>query len=404
MQVQKVAIVGAGITGISIARACQEAGISYDWYEKESEPGGLLRTDVLNGFVLDHGFQVLQSGYSQLTELYATPPFRSYKRYANGAWIIKKGSRSLLSHPKEGLAPTLKTLFNQDISLGDKVKIVLLQQFVSGKSDAELMARPQLQQSSLSFLQGFGFSSKAIHHFFKPWFSGVFLESELQSPASLFCLFYRAFAKGGALLPPSGIQQFARDLTNALPSDNRYWGKEVQPQAHGEKWEIEGRVYDQVVWAAGSLSPQIDRPKYRSAETLYFAAESDANLGKYLALNAASTPLVQTFSIPSNVEPSYAPAGQCLWSVQIRPEAFGASESEVWSEIQDLLGISLTGRFLRRYTIEKALPIVDTLNLRSTPQMNSTGSSMAGPQFGYPSLQSAWISGKEWVRILSANQ
>ncbi|MDA0685219.1 MAG: NAD(P)-binding protein [Bacteroidetes bacterium] len=404
MQEQKIAIVGAGITGISIARACHEAGIAYDWYEKESEPGGLLRTDVVDGFALDHGFQVLQSGYSELAEMYATQPFQSYKRYANGAWIIKKGSRSLLSHPKEGLAPTLKTLFNQDISLGDKVKIVLLQQFVSGKSDAELMERPQLQQSTLSFLQGFGFSSKAIHYFFKPWFSGVFLESELQSPASLFCLFYKAFSKGGALLPPLGIQQFARDLTSTLPSENRFWGKEVHPQAQGEQWVIEGRVYEQVVWAAGSNNPQSPSPDYRSAETLYFAAESDADLGIYLALNAESTTQVQTFSIPSNVEPSYAPKGQCLWSVQIRPESFGAPEQDVWSEVQDLLGISLTGRFLRRYTIHQALPIVDTLNLRSTPHLNSSGSSMAGPQFGYPSLQSAWNSGKEWVRIASENQ
>ena len=404
MHEQKIAIVGAGITGISIARACYEAGISYDWYEKESEPGGLLRTDVVDGFALDHGFQVLQSGYSELAEMYATQPFQSYKRYANGAWIIKKGSRSLLSHPKEGLAPTWKTLFNQDISLGDKVKIVLLQQFVSGKSDAELMERPQLQQSTLSFLQGFGFSSKAIQYFFKPWFSGVFLESELQSPASLFCLFYKAFAKGGALLPPLGIQQFARDLIGTLPSENRYWGREVHPQAQGEKWAIAGRVYDQVVWAAGSNNPLSPRPDYRSAETLYFAAESDADLGKYLALNAENTTRVQTFSIPSNVEPSYAPKGQFLWSVQIRPELFGAPEQDVWSEVQDLLGISLTGRFLRRYTIHQALPIVDTLNLKSTPHLNSSGNSMAGSQFGYPSLQSAWNSGKEWVRIVSENQ
>lgn len=399
-----MAIVGAGITGISAARACHEAGVSYDWYEKESEPGGLLRTDVIEGFVLDHGFQVLQSGYTQLADLYAIQPYQSYKRYANGAWIVKKASRSLLSHPKEGLGPTLKTIFNQDVTLGDKVKIALLQRFVSVVSDLELFERPQLQQSTLSFLQGFGFSSKAIHHFFKPWFSGVFLESELQSPASLFCLFYKAFSKGGALLPPFGIQQFAQDLTRELPVSNRYWGKEVHPKAQGEKWEIEGRMYDQLLWAAGSNNPQSPKPIYRSAETVYFAAESDAGLGKYLALNAANTPLIQTFSIPSNVEPSYAPQGQCLWSIQIRPEAFGASEHEVWSEVQDLLGISITGRFLRRYMIDQALPVVDTLNLRSTPHLKSGGSSMAGPQYGYPSLQSAWTAGQEWVRNLSSNQ
>lgn len=404
MQEPKIAIVGAGITGISIARACHQYGISYDWYEKDAEPGGLLRTDAIDGFALDHGFQVLQSGYADLIDLYATQPFQSYRRYANGAWIVKPGTRSLLSHPKEGLVPTIKTVFNPDISLGDKIKITLLQRFVSGFSDKELMESLQFQQSTLSFLQAFGFSSKAINHFFKPWFSGVFLESELSSSASLFCLFYKAFSKGGALLPPLGIQQFARDLIGDLPLENRFWGQEVKPELIGDKWSIAGQLYEQVVWAAGSNNPQEEGSSYRSAETLYFAAESDADLGRYLALNASSTPLVQTFSIPSNVEPSYAPTGKCLWSIQLRFKAFGASEHDVWSEVQDLLGISLTGRFLKRYTVEKALPIVKSLNSQSTPHRDSKGISFAGPQFGYPSLQSAWNSGQEWVKILSSNQ
>lgn len=404
MQVQKVAIVGAGITGISIARACQEAGISYDWYEKETEPGGLLRTDLIDGFALDHGFQVLQSGYTSLKDLYHSKPFDSYRSYASGAWVIKKGSRSLLSHPREGIGSLLKTLFNQDISLGDKVKISLLQQYVRTKSDEDLLSHVRLQQSSLSFLQSFGFSASAIDNFFKPWFSGVFLEADLSSPASLFCLFYKAFSNGGALLPPNGIQQFARDLIRELPENNRYWGREVRPEKNGDCWEIDGKRYDQVVWASGSHSPTEEKRDYRSTETLYYAAKEEAKLGKFLALNASNSPLVQTFSIPSNVEPTYAPKGQHLWSVQIKPEAHGASESEVWAEIQDLLGMSLNGQFLKRYTVSRALPIVDELNLVSAPLVTDAGMQEAGPQCGYPSLQSAWTSGKEWVRNMSGNQ
>jgi phytoene dehydrogenase-like protein len=404
MQVQKVAIIGAGITGISIARACHEAGISYDWYEKETEPGGLLRTAQVEGFALDHGFQVLQSGYADLKPLYGSKPFDKYRSYASGAWVIKKGSRSLLSHPREGIIPLMKTLFNQDVSLGDKVKIALLQQYVRTKSDEVLLSHDRLQQSSLSFLQSFGFSALAIDNFFKPWFSGVFLEADLASPAALFCLFYKAFSNGGALLPPNGIQQFARDLICDLPQNNRYWGREVRPEKNGDYWEIDGKQYRQVVWASGSHSPNEEERAYRGTETLYFAAKEEAKLGKFLALNASNSPLVQTFSIPSNVEPSYAPKGQHLWSVQIKPGAHGASESEVWVEIQDLLGMSLKGRFLKRYTVSRALPIVDELTLASTPHFTDAGMSLAGPQFGYPSLQSAWSSGKEWVRILSGNQ
>lgn len=404
MHEHKIAIIGAGITGISIARACQQAGISYDWYEKESEPGGLLRTDCIDGFALDHGFQVLQSGYTHLKELYASKPYSSYCSYARGAWMLRKGSRSLLSHPGEGVHSFFKTLINQDLSLGDKVKVLLLQRFVANLSEQDWQNRPQLQQTSMAFLQSFGFSANAIDRFFKPWFSGVFLEPDLSSPASLFCLFYKAFSQGGVLLPPGGIQQFPRDLVFDLPEGNRYWGKEVNPHFNGKHWEIEGKPYSHVVWAAGSYSPNSEDVPFRSAETLYFACDQEAGLGRYLALNSSDSPLIQTLSIPSNVETSYAPAGQCLWSIQLRPTAFGADENEVWAECQQLIGASLNGRFLKRYRINRALPELHELDFTCSPECDASGLYYAGAQQGYPSLQSAWLSGQAWVRNLSLNQ
>ncbi|MFZ9755776.1 MAG: NAD(P)-binding protein, partial [Bacteroidia bacterium] len=61
-QEAKIAIIGAGVTGIIMARSLQDQGISFDWYEESSDVGGLLATDLHNGFALDHGFQVIQTG------------------------------------------------------------------------------------------------------------------------------------------------------------------------------------------------------------------------------------------------------------------------------------------------------------------------------------------------------
>ncbi|MFZ9969968.1 MAG: FAD-dependent oxidoreductase [Bacteroidia bacterium] len=397
-QEAKIAIIGAGVTGIIMARSLQDQGISFDWYEESSDVGGLLATDLHNGFALDHGFQVIQTGYEVLLPLFKQPPFNRYKTYAQGAWIFDSKGRSLLSHPKEGVSATLKTLFNRHLSVGDKAKMLLLQRWVLSQSDEELMNNQRLQQPTDSFLNRFGFTDSAIQSFFKPWFSGVFLEGNLQSSAALFCLFFKAFARGGAALPPGGIQQFARDLASPVSNQGRYFGQRAQVEKKEGNWVVNGRSYSKLVWACGSASPGEASKSYRLSETLYYSAKSDASLGRYLALNASESSLVQTFSVPSNVEPSYAPSGQCLWSVQLKPESAGSAEHAVWGEVQTLLGETLSSEFLGRYTVSRSLPLLSALKHGSSAHQFDDGSYTAGPHCGYPSLQSAWESAEDWVR------
>jgi len=53
-----VAIVGAGLAGLCCAMRLERAGLSVKLLEAEDAPGGRIRTDHLDGFRLDRGFQV----------------------------------------------------------------------------------------------------------------------------------------------------------------------------------------------------------------------------------------------------------------------------------------------------------------------------------------------------------
>ena len=60
---KSVVIVGAGLAGLTCARQLQASGIPFSILEAGDAVGGRLRTDKVEGFLLDRGFQVMLSAY-----------------------------------------------------------------------------------------------------------------------------------------------------------------------------------------------------------------------------------------------------------------------------------------------------------------------------------------------------
>ena len=60
---EKVVIIGSGVSGLTASRVLEEAGFSPVILEAESRLGGRLKSDNVEGYVLDHGFQVLLTEY-----------------------------------------------------------------------------------------------------------------------------------------------------------------------------------------------------------------------------------------------------------------------------------------------------------------------------------------------------
>ncbi|HEX5811867.1 MAG TPA: FAD-dependent oxidoreductase, partial [Pseudonocardia sp.] len=61
-----VVVVGAGLAGLRAASALARRGLDVAVLEADHRPGGRVATDVVDGFRLDRGFQVLNTTYPAL--------------------------------------------------------------------------------------------------------------------------------------------------------------------------------------------------------------------------------------------------------------------------------------------------------------------------------------------------
>src|ERR1700751_6423926 len=64
-----VLIVGAGLAGLCCARELQAKGVSFQILEASDGIGGRVRTDIVDGFLLDRGFQVLLTAYPEASRV-----------------------------------------------------------------------------------------------------------------------------------------------------------------------------------------------------------------------------------------------------------------------------------------------------------------------------------------------
>src|SRR5919202_2856871 len=64
-----VLIVGAGCAGLAAAIRLVAAGRTVRVLEASDAPGGRMRSDRVDGFTVDRGFQVLNTAYPELRRL-----------------------------------------------------------------------------------------------------------------------------------------------------------------------------------------------------------------------------------------------------------------------------------------------------------------------------------------------
>ena len=92
-----VIIVGGGLSGISAAKRLEKEGLRPILLEASDRLGGRVRTDEVDGFLLDVGFQVVLNSYPEI-------PSRcqrdlGFASYASGAHYRTEDGWCTVSHP-----------------------------------------------------------------------------------------------------------------------------------------------------------------------------------------------------------------------------------------------------------------------------------------------------------------
>src|SRR5258706_11497789 len=155
----KVVVVGAGMAGLCCALRLQESGIPGTVLEASDAPGGRIRTDNGDGFLLDRGFQVLLTAYPEARRLLDYRALR-LRTFSPGALIRMDGKFHGIADPFRQPWTLPATLFSPVGNLKDKLRIARLRRHVLTGSIDDIFRRPET--SALDALLQLGFSDRMI--------------------------------------------------------------------------------------------------------------------------------------------------------------------------------------------------------------------------------------------------
>jgi phytoene dehydrogenase-like protein len=397
----EIVIIGAGLAGLTCARRLHAAGVSCVVFEAGDAVGGRVRTDIVEGFRLDRGFQVFLTAYPT-ARVWLDYEQLQLRDFAAGSRVRCDGAMHEVSDPWREPGAWWATLRAPVGSLADKVRIATLRRAARRGSLAELWARPET--TALAALRAHGFSERMIERFLRPWFGGIFLDRELETSSRMLEFVFRMFAEGRAALPAAGMQAIPDQLAAGLPTGTVRLGARVARVETGALFLDSGEriTARHIVVAtensgAAALLPEVAVPKWRATTTIYFAAARSPLGAPMLVLNGEGRGYANNLVVLSDVSPSYAPAGQALVAVSVLGEPAleeRALVERVREELRVWFGAKVADwRWLRSYRLLRALPARIPL-VRMQPFEVRPGVWIAGDGRSSASIQGAMESGE----------
>ena len=421
-----VIIVGAGMAGLTCAVYLKQAGVDALLLDAADGVGGRVRTDSVDGFRLDRGFQILLTAYPEARRLLDYTAL-DLQLFRSGALIRDQVADAparwmTLLNPYQEPFSVFQTLASPIGTLADKVRIFELMRRTQELPVDELFR--QTPTTTLALLRETGFSDQMIERFFRPFFGGVFLEDALTTSSNFFEFCFRMFFSGDAAVPARGIGAIPDQLAGRLSPDQirlrtlvrRIDGNRVVLDS-GETLASAAVVLAVDAAQAEVLRGDSGQKRAVSTERLfnhttctYFAVtERPESIPskKLLMLNAQRSSAVHNLAVMSDVAPDYAPAGTALISVStqgLETVNEAALADRIRLELTDWFSPDVrTWRHLRTYHLPHALP---AYNPPANGESAATGLQLTkslyqcGDQTAYPSLNAAMQTGREVAEMI----
>ncbi|NRS88737.1 phytoene dehydrogenase-like protein [Flavobacterium sp. 7E] len=365
-----ITIIGAGISGLSAALHLHRKGYVVKIIEASDRIGGRIKTDVIAGFRLDRGFQVLLTAYPEAKKLLDYDALQ-LKTFLPGETVLYDGGQFEIADPFRRPSALLATTFAPVGSLKDKFNTFILKNKLIGKSIEGIFL--QEQKSSLAQLKDYGFSSKMINRFFKPFFSGIFLENNLSTPNRMFDFVMKMFSEGDAAVPELGMEQIPKQLASQLPEGCLVFSTKVNDIKDNIIYTNSGtEIQSDIIIIATEATALISKfrstveTKHHSVTNVYFQANKAPSDKAVVILNASEKEkIVTNLTVMTNVSKAYAPAGKVLISVSCNGILDYTDQElvqKIKSELQPWFGNQVEDwSHLKTYKVNYALPNLTVL-------------------------------------------
>jgi hypothetical protein len=358
-----ILVIGAGLAGLTAAKILKEAGRSVKILEASNSVGGRVKTDMVDGFLLDRGFQVLLTAYPE------TKHFLDYKAldlraFDPGAFIMNEKGITEIGDPLRKPSSLVSTLLSPAGNLLDKMRMLGLKLKLAGKSIDEIFESPQ--DTTIAYLKNAGFTPRMIGQFFKPFMAGIFLENELKTSSRMFEFVFKMFSEGDTAVPAKGMGMIPQQLAKGILPDELVFDQNVIAIDNNEVQTSTGYTYraDKILIATDGAN--IPAPfhrigkKHKLVTCMYFTADAAPYTKPLIGLNALPNKLVNNIAVMNQIAPGYAPAGKHLISVSLVNDHQTTNPVELRTAVVNELKQWFTGAplwgHLKTYHIPYALP------------------------------------------------
>lgn len=405
----EVLVIGAGLAGLQCARTLEQSGVDVVVWEAADDVGGRIRTDEVDGFLMDRGFQVLNPAYPAVQQ-HIDLPALNLQPFGAGAQVRDASGLEILAHPLR------EPRYIPELLSSGYLKPAPLLALARWAGPALGLPRRLIRSSDQSTAQAMDDAGLTgpLRDVAQAFLAGVVLEDDGSTSANFVRLLLRMFVLGVPGVPQGGMQALPEQIAAQLatPVRTRMRVTAIDPDKTGvtvrtQDAQARARL---VVVATGAPAAQellgVQVPAMKGVVTDWFTMPQPPTTEKFLLVEGRGNHRgpVRNTAVLTNAARSYAPAGQHLVQASTLLHAGAApSVAEVLAHASDLYGVPTDDwELVRRHEVSDALPVQPApLRTRRPMRVHDTVI-MAGDHMDTASIQGALVSGERaaqgWLR------
>lgn len=407
-----VVVVGAGLGGLVCARRLLRNGHQVLVFEKDDRVGGRLKTDTVDGFTIDRGFQTFFTAYPYLAREVDYKKL-GLKTFVPGCRVVWNGQLRDIRNDRP-----LKMVFSRFLDFTDKFRIKGYSAMLATLSPQQIWLVDD--RSAYDELVQNGLEGAVIEKFARPFFGGVFLDRSLGMSHKVMRYVWKMLGEGLAALPAKGMEAIPRQIAESLPEGVvkcdtgvsrvlKEGGKTVGVElASGAEIRADAVVLATDLESSSQLEPSVADLGRVGCTTLAFEASKAPYPEPMLVVSGNDQGPVNHLAVISNVCPEAAPHGKALVSATVLgiPEE---SDEELAGKVKAQLERWFPGKSVETWRLLNVnrIPFAQYrqdpgfADKIPEPQGNGDGLFFTGEQTTYSSIDGACLSGAQTAAAVS---